>query len=104
MAAHPFRGCTEAELREVVAALKPGSLREAAIEELTERTRSTALRARGNPSGTCAAGLRVYADQTGAHSSGYVCHAQDHSVCDHQPWSWDDREPFDVYLRRLGLA
>lgn len=97
----------DAELREVVAALGATPLGEQARDALREATARRALAARGNPEGTCGHGQRVYADQTGAYSSGYICHVKGHNLCEGGMGLnviWDEREPFDVYLRRLGLA
>lgn len=54
---------------------------ESALKELRERVRWNAIRSLPNPTGTCGHGERVYADNRGAMSSGYVAHEKGHSVC-----------------------
>lgn len=74
-----------------------------AVRELRDRTRWKAIRALPNPTGTCAAGHRVYLDQRGAYSSGYLIHARTHSVCEHgiEREGWDADTLRTTALRAL---
>lgn len=53
-----------------------------------------------NPKGTCSAGRRVFIDQKGAYSSGYVIHFDNDTPCGHAGEVWDADEPWVTALKR----
>lgn len=91
---------TDAQLHTLVAA-NPSDPK--LLKELRSRVRWNAIKSMPNPRGTCGHGRAVYADQRGAMSSGYICHAGDHTICNGghgQNVVWDP-DPKTVRLKAL---
>lgn len=57
----------------------------------------------GGRMGTCGHGQRVYIDDVGAYSSGYICHADVHGICNNGAGLnvvWDAWTPRQLEVRK----